>query len=236
MKMFFNKNKETSPNERRNNTIEKLKKLGIDFNPNLPFVESREQIKVKDLKIVKKRALACMLSIQLACSIRNGEDYKQSVDFVLKYMKNWELSMDDLLPKERLLIENNKTKENCPNELTMQDVTDVVWTYESYWSIIWALDLITDKELRDASKLCNTERAMAISPFIAQSEGHLRETDKILDMLDLFYCYHWACEDKRINPDTRIGELNPEVVWERRRGLEWLICDEKDWFDISLDT
>ena len=41
---------------------------------------------------------------------------------------------------------------------------------------------------------------------------------------------------KRINPDTPIGNLNPEVVVERRRGLEWLISEESDWYNISLDT
>ena len=234
--MFFNKKKEVTPEERRNNTIEKLKKLGIDFNPNLSFVESKEQVKVKDIATVKKRAMASLLSIQLACSIRNGEDYKKSVDIILEYMQKFGILLEDLLPKERLLIENSKTKEGCQNELTMQDVTDVGWTYEAYWSIVWALDLITDKELSDASKICNGERAIALMSIVANPTGHLRDTDKLLDMLDLFYCYHWACVNKRIDPNTKIGNLNPEVVWERRRGLEWLISEEKDWFDISLDT
>lgn len=231
-----NKKKEITPEERRNHTIEKLKKLGIDFNPYLPFVESKEQVKIKDVSTVKKRAIASMLSIQLACSIRNGENYKQSIDIILEYMQKFGITLDDLLPKERLLFENRRTKEGCPNELTIQNVTDVGWTYEAYWSIIWALDLITDKELSDASKLCNTERAIAICGMLSQINGHLRETDKLLDMLDLFYCYHWACVNKRIDPNTKIGKLNPEVVWERRRGLEWLFSEEKDWFKISLDT
>ena len=55
-------------------------------------------------------------------------------------------------------------------------------------------------------------------------------------MLDLFYCYHWACVEKQIRPETKIGKLNPEVVVERRKGLEWLISEEKDWDNISLDT
>ena len=55
-------------------------------------------------------------------------------------------------------------------------------------------------------------------------------------MLDLFYRYDWACTEKRLNPDTPIGNLNPEVVVERRRGLEWLISEEDDWFDIPLNT
>lgn len=57
-----------------------------------------------------------------------------------------------------------------------------------------------------------------------------------MDMLDLYYNYHWACVDNRINPETKCGELNEEVVMERRKALEWLICKDKDWDSISLDT
>ncbi|MCI8654866.1 MAG: DUF4272 domain-containing protein [Clostridia bacterium] len=39
-----------------------------------------------------------------------------------------------------------------------------------------------------------------------------------------------------MKPETNIGNLNPEVVLERRRGLEWLISKEYDWNNISLDT
>ena len=43
-------------------------------------------------------------------------------------------------------------------------------------------------------------------------------------------------KEKRINPDTPIADLNPDVVVERRKGLEWLIASEEDWNEISLDT
>ena len=55
-------------------------------------------------------------------------------------------------------------------------------------------------------------------------------------MLDLYYRYSWACRENKIDSITRIGKLNPDVVIERRRGLEWLISKETDWFNISLDT
>lgn len=77
---------------------------------------------------------------------------------------------------------------------------------------------------------------MIVSEIIADSAIKLKSAEKILDMLDLFYCYHWACVEKRIRPATQIGDLNPEVVYERRRGLEWLISEESDWNKISLGT
>lgn len=236
----FKSNKILTPEERRTKTIEKLKKLEIAYNPNLPLMESSENVKLKRAEEVTKRALGCMLCIQLACSIRNGENYAEVLLFVLQQLNKWNISIEDLLPKERLLIQNKFTKNNNTDEFNKQDIIDIIWTYETYYSLIWSLDLITDKELMDASNICNTERAMAISGMISElfynKPCKLRNTEKILDMLDLFYCYHWACVEKQIKPETEIGKLNPEVVAERRRGLEWLISEEKDWNAISLDT
>ncbi len=64
----------------------------------------------------------------------------------------------------------------------------------------------------------------------------MRSHSEILDMLDLYYNYHWVCVEKRLRPDTESGGLNEEIVMERRRALEWLICRDKTWDDISLDT
>ena len=99
-----------------------------------------------------------------------------------------------------------------------------------------SMDLTSDREFADASNICNTVRAVSIAGMINNIAAGLRNIEKILDMTDLFYCYHWACEEKRIRPETSTGKLNSEVVAERRRGLEWLVSDEKDWNQISLDT
>jgi hypothetical protein len=56
-------------------------------------------------------------------------------------------------------------------------------------------------------------------------------------MLDLYYRYHWAVVQHEYSDSScPVGDLNGDVVFERRRGLEWLVCDTEDWFDISLDT
>ena len=228
-------NKVITPEDRRKKTIEQLKKQGIAYNPHLPLLESSGDVKLKSPEEVKKRAQGCMMCVQLACSINNGEDYGEALAFVLQKLNEWNISTDDLLPKEKLLIQNKYTQNGCTDEFTQQDLVDIVWTYEVYWSLAWALDLITDKELANAENICDTEKAMMLSASGLPS-SRLRNVEKILDMLDLFYCYHWACVEKQLRPETAIGKLNPEVVVERRRGLEWLIGEEADWNEISLDT
>lgn len=233
---LFKRNKTLTPEERRAKTIEQLEKQGIAYNPHLPLLPSGEEVNLKSPEEVRKRALACMLSIQLACSIRNGEDYSQSLSFVLGYANDWKLSIDDFLPKERTLIQNKFTQNNSTVEISGQNVIDVAWTYEVYWALIWALDLISDKELVNATEICNTERAMAISMLLVTVTARLRNVERILDKLDLFYCYHWACVEQSLRPETKIGKLNHEVVMERRKGLEWLISEKKDWDEIPLNT
>lgn len=233
----FKNNKILTSQERRLKSIELLRKQGIAINEHLSLLPSSENINLKSAEEVTKRALASILCIQLACSIQNGENYRESALFVLQKLNEWNISFDDLLPKERLLLQNKYTKNDNEDEFTKQDLIDIVWTYETYYSLIWSLDLISNKELLDVSHTCNTEKAMAISSIIIDlSPLKLKNTEKILDMLDLFYCYHWACVEKQIKPETNIGNLNLEVVFERRRGLEWLISTEDDWNNISLDT
>lgn len=103
----------------------------------------------------------------------------------------------------------------------------------------WALGLVED--ISDASNICDCNYAIKLfnesnSYEDFKSKCKLREVNEILDMLDLYYRYHWACVEKRIKPETSIGNLNSSVVIERRRGLEWIIREIQDWYDISLDT
>lgn len=43
-----------------------------------------------------------------------------------------------------------------------------------------------------------------------------------------------AVNESNVNPEAAIGNLNPSVVIERRRGLEWIISDIDDWYDIDM--
>ena len=216
-----------SSKERKEKTIAKLKEMGIATIEFLPEVEDSSQVKLKSLDEICARAIATLISTQLACDINNG-DYEES-------KKYFEVMLDTFKVKDKL---NSKEKKLFDGSYSSQDVIDVVWTYESYWSLCYALGLIDSIE--DAGSICDTNLAIS---FVSKSKDFddfkskckLRDIEEILDMLDLYYRYHWATTDNRMNPNTPIGNLNDEIVVERRRGLEWLFID-KDWFDIPLDT
>lgn len=215
--------------ERRNKSNEKIKNMGITCLESLPTREDAQEQNLKKLDNICKRAIACLLSTQIACDINENGNYEESKELFTKLLK--EFDVEEYL--------NDKEKRLFNGKYTPQDAIDVTWTYEAYWSLVWALGLVEDISL--PSNICDCEKAIKLvgdnknfDDFKAKCK--LRDVNEILDMLDLYYRYHWACEEKRIDPNTAIGNLNPDVVVERRRGLEWLFVKEDDWFKISLNT
>ena len=213
---------------RKNKSESILKKQKIDFLKVLPCIEEEKDIEIKSLGKIAKRAVASLLAIQLACDINRDIDIEESRDIVSKLLSRYGV-LNYLLPKEKKLFKGDYTK---------QDIIDITWTYEAYWVMLWALGLV---RMPFPSKTCNIKKAIRLvaihenmNSFVAKCK--LRSKKEILDMLDLYYRYSWACRENKIDSVTRIGKLNPDVVIERRRGLEWLISKETDWFNISLDT
>lgn len=230
--MFWKKRKEkkeaVSGTERKKKTENKLEQLGIAYNPYLPLLEEAGEVKLKPVETICARAVACLISTQLGCDVHNN-DYEESRTFFDGLLEGYRVKAA-LLPTEKRLFDGTYSE---------QDVADVVWTYEAYWALVWALGMIED--ISDASQLCDCDTAIHLVSDCKSFDEFKglcrpRSADEILDMLDLYYRYHWACTEKRLNPNTAIGRLNPEVVVERRRGLEWLFSEENDWFDIPMDT
>lgn len=218
----------TTPQERKERSEQKILKRGIGINKWLPMIPPSSTVKLRDIDDICRRAIAALLSTQVAFEISN-QNYKD-VKFFVDLMKKFNVS-DCLNAKEQNLVNA---------VFSQQDVTDVIWEYECYWSLVWALGLVDDIE--DAGTVCDCETAVHLVADCGsyeefRSKCKIRDIEEILDMLDLYYRYHWATvQHKWIDKELPIGDLNEEIVFERRRGLEWLISDEDNWYDISLDT
>lgn len=214
--------------ERRSKNNEFIKKQGIACYENLPLVESSADVKMKTLDEIVNRAFTSYISIQVGCDINNNH-YDESIKYYKPILERLNL-------KKYL---NAKEKRVFDGTYTSQDAVDLDWEYEALWSLFYAVGLVDD--ITDGGKLCDCNfiiKTMSSCKNVEELKNkcQLRDIEEILDMLDLYYRYHWACTEKRINPATNIGSLNPDNVVERRRGLEWLISKEEDWYNISLDT
>lgn len=217
-----------NPAERKNKNEEYIKSQGIACNEHLGTVESSTDVKLKSIDEICMRAIVSYIVIQIACDINNGK-YEESI----KYFKP---ALDKYDGYKYL---NQKEKRVVDGTYTMQDAIDLDWEYETLWSLLYALSLVND--IKNGGDICDCNYVIGLFckfPALEEfkSRCKLRNIEEILDTLDLYYRYHWACVEKQINSETKIGNLNPSVVVERRRGLEWLISEEQDWYNISLDT
>ena len=213
---------------RRLKNYEYLSNHHITANKLMPCLYEDSKIELKNIDVICKKAIASLIVIQIACDINNNK-YKESLDFFLPILKQYHVE-DYLNSKEKRIIDGTYSE---------QDAIDMDWAYEIYWAICWCLGLVDD--IKDASKVCNCN--MAIS-FVMNSKSfeefkskcNMRSISEILDMQDLYLRYNWAINEKKINPNSSIGNLNASNVIERRRGLEWVISKENDWYNISMSA
>ncbi len=214
--------------ERRAKNNEFIKAQGIACFEELPLVESSEEVTLKSLDEICNRVFAAFFSIQVAIDVNNNQ-YEESVNYFKPMLEK--LNLTQYL--------NQKEKRIFDGTYTRQDAIDLDWEYEALWSLFFALGLVDD--IKNGGVLCDCDyiiNTMKENNDIEKFKNicKLRDIEEILDMLDLYYRYDWACTEKRINPETNIGNLDIGNVIERRRGLEWLISNEDDWYEISLDT
>lgn len=214
--------------ERRTKNNQYINDNGITVNENLTCFLQDEDIKLKSIDEICKRAIACLLTVQIACDINNGK-YKESLDSFLPLYKIYD-AYNCLNSKEMRIINGTYTN---------QDVIDMDWAYEAYWALCWCLGLVDD--IKNASILCDCKKSIS---FIENSDSlndfkskcTLRPLDEILDMYDLYFRYNWAINNHKVNSNTKIGSLDPSVVIERRRGLEWALSLESDWYNLPQNA
>jgi len=114
-----------------------------------------------------------------------------------------------------------------------------VWRYEAAWALLWALGFVDHLDKPTAP--CDVTRALGIlqqrSSAQLISDAQRRPSDQLLDEAELIHRYHWAVVEARTHDRTVPASLQPEVVAERRRALNWLIGHgAKDWDAITADT
>jgi len=100
MGFLFNKKKIHTPEERRRINNDKIKSLGIACFENLPMIESSTDVNLKDIDTICKRAIASLLTIQVACDVASGNDYEESKVFFTDFLNRFDVS-ECLLEKEK---------------------------------------------------------------------------------------------------------------------------------------
>jgi hypothetical protein len=105
---------------------------------------------------------------------------------------------------------------------------------EALWALLWAVSLADELDFASG---CG-ERVTPLVPDLfdplegpgaarVRAEAELRPADDVRAALDLARCLAWGLGVADLSVAFSPGEVEPYVVWERRRALEWLLG--ADW-------
>lgn len=138
--------------------------------------------------------------------------------------------LDALTEKEKAILYE---------EVSQQDVINMIWKYEAYWVLLWALGIVDELNYPDNIVDCDfaTQAVVSVSTFEEfMKKVKLREIEEILDQADLIYRYDWACVNARLKQQQAPAQLNSSVVVERHGALNWLIQSDSYWDYPDVST
>ncbi len=217
------------PEQRKQASILKLQSQSVPYIDWLPYIEAADEIEPRSAEQIAKRAIACLLVIQAACDLNHDQFDDETQAFIIELIQKFDV-WSELTPKELAIIHR---------EGTTQDVINMIWKYEAYWTLLWALGVV--EELNYPANIADCDFAIqavsscdSFDAFIAQVK--LRDIEELLDEADLIYRYDWACVDARLKHQQAPAGLNASVVLERHGALNWLIQRDGDWDHPDVNT
>lgn len=218
-----------TPQQRKEQSILKLKNYSIPYIDWLPVIESAEDVQARSAEQIAKRAIACLWVIQVACDLNNDQYDDETKIFIFDVLKKMQV-FDALTEKEQAILNR---------DASAQDVINMVWKYEAYWVLLWALGIVDDLSYPVDIVECDfaIQAVSSCDTFAAFMEKvQLRDIEEILDQADLIYRYDWACVNARLKQQDAPENLNSSIVVERHGALNWLIQADSDWDYPDVST
>lgn len=210
---------------RKEKTHEILTKEGIKINLHLPVIESESETSLRTSEEIATRLTILAITNLVAFnSIEAGEAIGYLEDCNL-----WQYTT----PNEKDFLQH-------PTEDKKFQET---WKSECIWVLLWALQIVDT--LPFPNDLCDLNDVPAEDYPVGGDKDpndfinipyKIRSKSEILDANDLYYRYHWACVDARLN-NVEMTTVDSGVVYERHYALNWLITYmNQEWDDVSCDT
>lgn len=210
---------------RKEKSEEILKKEGIKINFNLPHIETEQETTLRTSEEIAARVTILAITNLVAFDSIDAEE-------AIGYLEDCNLW--------RYTTPNEKDFLQHPTEDKKFQET---WKCECIWVLLWALQIVDT--LPFPNELCDLNDIPAeVYPIGGDKDPNdfintpynIRSKSEILDANDLYYRYHWACVDARIN-NQEMTIVDPGIVYERHYALNWLITYmDQEWDDVSCDT
>ncbi len=214
--------------ERKMRSIQILQSQNIPYIDELPPLASSYEIQGKNLEEIARRAMILCICCNFASDVLSNKKkryLKESKKFFNKLIDKYFLR-DYMTKEEKLLLD--KMDKNLAIQIS--------WQFEGYVVLLWTLGLVDEIPFPDT--LVDPDSVTAI---VSSCESYreflekcnLRTVHEVLDLADLTYRYNWYCVESKISNEEIT--LNPEIVMERHRALNWLLTDQK-WDKVEINT
>lgn len=178
---------------------------------------------IRPAEDIARRALT--LAAVVSCA------YGASKPAVVDWLKKEDL-WGEATPLERVFLESES------DEKTRCGFT---WRIEALVPLLWAIGKIDT--MPGITGQCDTEplkRAVVWPPESTEAyilAAELRDEAEISREYEAVYQAHWKVRDARLNGKRVPRKLDPEVIYERHYGFNWLMGYMKQpWDDITTDT
>lgn len=209
-------------NERKNRSLEILKKENIPYIKHLRVLPDDEEIRLQSVEDVAKRAMA----LNLVARFADGESREWFAQKVEQYRLE-----DAITEQEQTFVDDD----NPPDYIVILFSQRL----EAFWTLAWALQLF-DKLWRPDG-FCNSEQAHEMldsrSPDQFLLDAKLRAKSEIMDKLDLHFRYHWALVNAELYGNKPPKHLEPDVIYQRHFALNWLVqLDAENWDEVTTGT
>lgn len=209
--------------ERRLRTNQFLKTIQVPTLDSLPVVEDHNNARLQNAKDVARRCVIMYVTIFVV----HGEMSNDEATSYLRGSGLWSY----VSPRERRFF----ATQQLPDEIR----TEFSWSIEALNVLLWSLGKIQTLDL--PRKMCDFATVRDLpdlntDPNIWIERAAMRNSEDILNELDLTYRVHWAIRDGNLNGYQVGGGFHPGIVYERHRALNWLSRYHDEWDEVTTDT
>ncbi|MCE5168867.1 DUF4272 domain-containing protein [Paenibacillus profundus] len=216
---------------RKRRTMELLTEQGIPVIDHLPVIVGDDDALIRPKEEIVQRAIALCMIAMYAGGLAEESDLAREREFIHMIMEQYGAESFFTENERDFLTDDNPDR---------TDMIQFAWMYECCWVLLWALGYV--EQLDFPGDICDVQSAIDVLRNAGDydtfyNNAVVRTKAEILEQTDRIYRYDWACVNERINNRPIPGGLNDEVVVERHRAFNWLICYmDADWDHVRTDT
>lgn len=212
--------------DRRKRTMADLKPRSLSVTNTLPPVVSEDEVKLQSADDVAWRAIALFGVAVRAESLGSNEPIP-----IEELKQRLPLAFKAFTPLETEFIESDETGS--------QTIIHFAWRYEALFVLQWALGLHDRLPFPDT--ICDVplvaRKVLDPKPGQLLQSATLRDTEEILDALDLNYCLMWSARDASIRKQESTAGLELAVIEQRQHALNWLVrFQDADWDQVDIPS